>query len=673
MVASCSALEFQNGDTTSLQVFTFQMLLAIFLQSSFLGVISQDACEGEELCEYGPIADQCLRDYGSAAQSHCSATGEAEGGFYVPWTDVCQCFGGEEAVLDGSSDGSPLDGSGSWATTSSAGGMDIKCIYDVLATADMPPSDLLNNAWVTLWLEIVLFLVVFAILFVTTQTENKQFASQSGGAQVAKIGGTILAGRGLRSGHSGIPHPRRKTNSSQRYAVLSVSNPEVAYNAHKEQSFKTPEMEDDPNPRWVHDFNGLVLYTQSTKLEVKVYDSIPGAEPVLIGSAGTGDSNGTVDGVFMNLQEGRLADLDYKMAGDPDESVEIQLFHQRDSDSPKKRAGTVFLVLNMYPAQSDLLSTIATVTTGTSKYEMAILAMVLLSVLDLALWSPAVALSVTVTAGLEIIEFFVAAELFLELLMEVQAARSRGETELWTKSFVIFGVYKFVANLAWIYKPNSVFLQKAIAVGRVTRLARGVGRFRVIPEVDVIIAAVSGSSKLFFYVFVLMVMLVFMFAVVNLSSFGGALQYECLAAGVSACSLAQKTAADAMGIDCPVQCPNTLACAYEYRYPGDVTASSSLCAPLPVPMAVGSDIFRIRDYDNIWRAMVTVFVQATGDGGMHTIPVALDAAGAQLTTRAWLVSFSVSLLLNLVSLNLFLSVKGRHTVMPRQGPGRLWL
>eukprot|EP01051_Picozoa_sp_SAG22_P003802 SAG22_NODE_190_length_15715_cov_21.164980_4_plen_2282_part_00 len=53
---------------------------------------------------------------------------------------------------------------------------------------------------------------------------------------------------------------------------------------------------------------------------------------------------------------------------------------------------------------------------------------------------------------------------------------------------------------------------------------------------------------------------------------------------------------------------------------------------------------------------MAVFVQTTNDGGVHTMPLTLTEAGVKLETVAWLMSFFISILLNLVTLNLFLAV-----------------
>lgn len=99
-------------------------------------------------------------------------------------------------------------------------------------------------------------------------------------------------------------------------------------------------------------------------------------------------------------------------------------------------------------------------------------------------------------------------------------------------------------------------------------------------------------------------------------------------------------------LECPVRCPLTLACAETHEW----------CAPLAEPMSVGMDPFGYRNFDNFGVGVLSVFVQMSGTGGLHTLPLALEAAGAASPTRGWVISCMISLMLNLVALNLFLAV-----------------
>ena len=71
---------------------------------------------------------------------------------------------------------------------------------------------------------------------------------------------------------------------------------------------------------------------------------------------------------------------------------------------------------------------------------------------------------------------------------------------------------------------------------------------------------------------------------------------------------------------------------------------------------VGKDEYGFQDFDNIIRAVITMFVQMTGDGGMHAMPQALYASGSASSGTAWMIFFTASVFLNLLALNLFLAV-----------------
>eukprot|EP01043_Picozoa_sp_COSAG02_P037378 COSAG02_NODE_2799_length_8009_cov_10.033375_1_plen_1293_part_00 len=71
---------------------------------------------------------------------------------------------------------------------------------------------------------------------------------------------------------------------------------------------------------------------------------------------------------------------------------------------------------------------------------------------------------------------------------------------------------------------------------------------------------------------------------------------------------------------------------------------------------MGYDTFGYRNFDNFGAGILSVFVQMTGTGGLHTLPIALEQAEAAAPTRGWAISCAITLLLNLVALNLFLAV-----------------
>jgi hypothetical protein len=176
----------------------------------------------------------------------------------------------------------------------------------------------------------------------------------------------------------------------------------------------------------------------------------------------------------------------------------------------------------------------------------------------------------------------------------------------------------------------------------------------MINDVDIIVTVINDSYHLVVTVCGLMFFLLAVFSLIGMSSFSGALQYECIGDGSEpvVCSSQQQYAADhgtTGSMSCPVDCPYTLSCAVNF----DVE-DRKYCAPLVDKRQVGEDEFGYRDFDSFSRGLMSMFVQTTGDGGMHVIPEALSDADAVGAGTAWLISFAASILLGLISLNLFL-------------------
>ena len=198
-------------------------------------------------------------------------------------------------------------------------------------------------------------------------------------------------------------------------------------------------------------------------------------------------------------------------------------------------------------------------------------------------------------------------------------------------------------------------LRKLVSVGRVFRILRPIRTIRMINHVDIVVTVVTESLGIFGTVCMLLLFLLAIFSLIGTSSFGGTLQFECVpsefeltGAGstLSVCSPGQTASALDNDEVCPMLCPSQLACAENFKW----------CARLAEPRTVGSDKNGLRNYDNFHNALVTVFVQTSGDGGLHTMPQALFEAGAKAKNVGWFVSFFISVLLNLVTLNLFLAV-----------------
>ena len=205
--------------------------------------------------------------------------------------------------------------------------------------------------------------------------------------------------------------------------------------------------------------------------------------------------------------------------------------------------------------------------------------------------------------------------------------------------------------------PISYLVRRLLSVGRVFRIVRPIRTLRLISYVDIIVNVIRESLQLTLTVCVLIAFLLSVFALIGMSSFGGALQYECIGEANAPtfpqpeCTEEQNYFTAQMGYtECPVECPLTLTCANEPN-------AHHWCAPLQSGFRqIGGDEFGFRDFDWFYRALVTMFVQTTGDGGLHTMPLALRDAGCTMYIGAWLISFVATIFLNLIALNLFLAV-----------------
>ena len=82
----------------------------------------------------------------------------------------------------------------------------------------------------------------------------------------------IVDAVGLKSGLDFHLKAKKTNTFSSRYAVIKMSNPEVANKAHRSNRFKTQVIEDDHSPHWNAEFEGWVLYECSKVLVIEVYD-----------------------------------------------------------------------------------------------------------------------------------------------------------------------------------------------------------------------------------------------------------------------------------------------------------------------------------------------------------------------------------------------------------------
>lgn len=522
----------------------------------------------------------------------------------------------------------------------------------------------------TLCAELFLSFLAYTMMDDLDYKEQQQASKRKGGLTVGTLRGAIVDAEGLKSGQD----DKSSNSFGCRYAVLTLRSEDVAEKEHRVYTAVTGKVEDDPSPDWNQPFEGWVLYECSEFLEIEVYDVIVAkrkkTKEVLIGSA------------KVKIEGDRLPQLDYTMNGDEEEgpcsiNLKWKPLGKKKKDLPEVQpAGTINIMLHRVPVPPPLTRRSVSIT-QTWYFESTVLFMVFLSMVALALQSPAVPPPPDTYAALRILEIFVATHMAVELLLEMQPLVAAGKLHTCIfQGWWQLHVFVLVCNWASIMMPavtmatdgNNIAsdvmgqdvaskLEKLFSVGRVLRIVRPLRTLRMIDNVEMIIRTLQESLHLFGTVCLLLLFLMSILTLVGTSSFAGALQYTCVGdpgedSTRPKCSEDQLARANEMGVDCPVQCPPSLAAV------GGRCESYVYCAPLPAPREIGADSFGFRDFDDFIRGLLTVIVQTTGDGGMHTMPLALHDAGVAdgASNRAWLMSFCTSVLMNLLALNLFLAV-----------------
>lgn len=700
----------RQRNSQMLQFYAFLLILAISLQISLCVVMALDN---------GVIRNAYIHSVTVAGRDLCESAGSLPpGAEYLPIDATCACFnaGADKTSLDSQSENregasavsgnltdrlSPADGGivdGVMAQQGMMGGnfsavipdisMNLTVCHTVAATNEtvcevvdslvdclgfvvdtkvgLTGTHVVAICVVTLFVELFLSFIAYTMMEDLDWKEQQKALKKKGGLQQGTLKGEILNAYGLKSGLVS----KDQNSFGCRYAVLTLRSDGVTEKSHRLFTAVTGKVEDDSSPAWNQPFEGWVLY-ECSKLKIEVYDIIlekkKKTKEVLIGSA-------TVE-----MLGDRLPELDYTMDGDEEQgpcTINLAWVPPRRTkkDNPREQAaGAIDIMLHRTP-MPPMLTRRSVSITKTWYFESTVLFMVFLSMVALALQSPAVPPPADLYAALRILETFVATHLGVELLLEMQPLIAAGKVHTCVfQGWWQLHVFVLICNWASIMMPavtvatDASFgsdvvgqnaarkLEKLFSVGRVLRIVRPIRTLRMIENVEIIVNVIEDSLSLFGTVCLLLLFLMSILALVGMSSFAGALQYTCIGepgedAAQPLCSAEEHARADEDGIGCPLICPPILTA------PGGKCASYSYCAPLPVPRLVGADPFGFRDFDDFVRGLLTVFVQTTGDGGMHTMPLALYNAGVGAPTRAWLMSFCTSVLLNLLALNLFLAV-----------------
>lgn len=622
----------RRQNESHLRLFAFLTVLTITMQLSVVVVV--------ELDTDGSLLTAFLKSVGTSANNLCGlpvdklplGIDRSDGTIFE---QTCSCF----AEATGSSDGLDMVG----------------CLVQV-ADEHLRIKQEYIVAWMVGTVLVQVFLAKLA-WGMMVDLDVKAFRKQErkkGGAPTGTLRGEIVSGEGLHSAAAS----RKKNQLSMRECTLGVYNPEVHNKQHRSQEVTTFGIEDDPDPNWHRTFDDITLYKSTRRIRLTVLDTVNKKKPVEVGRA-------EVDLGQNEFHELSLVDYDYviqRRLSQSDEPVSIALKRVDPSTNGRHlcAAGMVKLRLAHVPAASVLVNQGAGVTKSWY-FEATVLAMCALSLVVLAMQSPADPPSLTTAGTLRILEIFCAAHLLVETLLEMVARTS--QTNAWWRDPWI-GMSLFVLCCSWLSILNPPVVEqrvdqrirKFLSFGRVFRILRPIRTLRMINDIDIIVTVLNDSSHLVLTVCGLLFFLLAVFCLIGMSSFSGALQYECIGDGTRpvVCSAEQQHEADhgVVGpMPCPIDCPHTLQCAADFD-----DDNRKFCAPLVRKRKVGYDLFGYRDFDSFLRGLMSMFVQTAGDGGMHVVPQALYEADAVAASTAWVISFAASILLSLISLNLFLAI-----------------
>ncbi len=540
--------------------------------------------------------------------------------------------------------------------------------------------------------------------------EAQKAQKRKGGAPTGYIRGTIVGGSDLRTEEMNAFEAidrrkrKRKRKSTPQMSCLTVqlalSTPDLhkSRKHHSVQTVETHGVEDDCSPMWNHSFEKLVTYASSRRLEITVMDQQRKRKQI-------------VGSTTVVIKGENLLELDHCMDGS---GVVIGL-SWTDPDSLKAYpAGSVTLQLAFIPTPP-VVTTSARAVTSSWYFEVTVIGAVFLNMVVLALQSPASPAPVLLNGVLRAVEIFCATHMLMEFLLELAvhlASRTKWYSDKWLVLLALLIVVSWLSIAAPVLEVAAIgdsltadtsssntssmtvlddafyeasgaktapaasliaafvhtettdrteqlggavenMVRKVLSVFRVLRIFRPIRTLRMIDNIDIVITTITQTARLLFTVVILMLFLLSIFTLVGLSSYTGALQYECMPHSQNGekpkCDAEQEFSAKLMQVECPSRCPRSLSCAG--------LDDRIWCAPLRGGRReIGTDVHGLLDYDTFLRGFVATFVQTTGDGGMHSIPLALVDSGASLPGTAWLISFASSAFLNMLSLNLFLAV-----------------
>eukprot|EP01048_Picozoa_sp_COSAG05_P007046 COSAG05_NODE_484_length_9355_cov_5.704840_3_plen_2541_part_01 len=270
--------------------------------------------------------------------------------------------------------------------------------------------------------------------------------------------------------------------------------------------------------------------------------------------------------------------------------------------------------------------------TNTWYFEGTVLFACVINVLVLAIQSPTAPPSKDLAIVLRIGEIFVALFLTVEVFIEVAISMTNAERKkVFRDPWLTIDFIVLFASWCYIWEVYSEWM-RVFSIGRVLRVLRPLRTLRMLSSIGTVIETIMEALPLFGQACLLVSFLLMAYALVGMSLWGGGLHFKC--------GLPVGSAIDTTEYTCPV-------C---------ISGCSSSCSRIEPPPYIRSEEYGFTGFDSFQQAMLTMFVQMTGDNGMQDVPLALVGANVALSGSAWMTMATAVGVLTILALNLFLAV-----------------
>ena len=234
---------------------------------------------------------------------------------------------------------------------------------------------------------------------------------------------------------------------------------------------------------------------------------------------------------------------------------------------------------------------------------------------------------------------------------------------------------------------------RVFSIGRVLRVLRPLRTLRMLSQINEVLETIVDALPLFFQAMLLITFLQVMYSLICMSLWSGGINYRCdpnrgasirppppkicnMETGDGCDDFISTSASwggsheDSDDVESVVdslkprvrhwdggvvlKCPSSIICK-DQEGTDDIFAPT-YCKSYDQPAYVRTEEYGFTGFDNFGQAMLTIFVQMTGDNGMQDIPFALAETGAVLSGTSWFLMMTAVLVLTLLALNLFLAV-----------------